>query len=140
MTDVEEYDDSTPDAMYDSVESFVTDHLALLIQRHLEGAVTWCPQWQEHPEAVDRLTALWEAWEALHVQGGTARSTWWLDHADPHLAVLMDADRGPFVYCSPTRGHAAGRYQPLPFDPRSGGRVRAEHASGSCQIGGGLHR
>jgi len=108
-------DETPPDGpVYETVESFVSNHLAVLIQRRLEGTVTWCPQWTLHPEAVDRLTAIWEAWEELHNQGGAARSNRWLRHVDPHLGVLMDADRGPFVYCDPDKGHAAGRYQPLP--------------------------
>jgi len=114
---VTDWTDEAPEPagpVYDSVEAFVVDHLAPLIQRKLEGPVTWCPAWREHPEADDRLTALWEAWETLHVQGGTGRSTWWLAHADPQRVVLMDADRGPFVYCGPVKGHHGERYSSLP--------------------------
>jgi hypothetical protein len=116
VTAVEEWEDDTPPAPsteYATVESFVTDHLAVLIQRKLEGTITWCPQWQEHPEAVDRLTALWTAWEAMR-HSPIGHSSWWLDHADPHLTVLMDANHGPFVHCSPEKGHRGERYSPLP--------------------------
>jgi hypothetical protein len=94
----DEYDDDQA-TEYESVESVVTDHLAPMIRRRLTGSVTWCASWWAHPEAVDRLTALWRAWEALHAAPGVGLSTWWLNHADPHLDRLMDAQCGPFAGC-----------------------------------------
>lgn len=119
MTDgrfLEAVPDAAQGVAYDSVESFVRDHVAVLVQRKLQGSVTWCPQWYLHPEAVDRLTALWRAWEELHDAPNAGLSRWWLNHADPHLAVLMDRLAGPFVYCSPDKGHS-GRCGPLPWGP-----------------------
>ena len=58
----------------------------------------WCPEWWRHAEALSRLDALWRAWETLRLDPGTGLSVWWRDHADHHLAVLLDAD-GPFKAC-----------------------------------------
>jgi Domain of unknown function (DUF4913) len=45
-----------------------------------------------------RLMAIWEEWERA-VEEGTM-SNWWLDHCDPHMAVLMSRDNGPFMGCT----------------------------------------
>lgn len=58
----------------------------------------WCAQWWQHEEAVSRLDALWRAWEALRLDPGTGLSVWWRDHADHHMAALLDPD-GPFKAC-----------------------------------------
>ena len=58
----------------------------------------WCEQWWQHAEALSRMDALWRAWEALRLDPGTGLSVWWRDHADHHLAALLDAD-GPFKGC-----------------------------------------
>jgi hypothetical protein len=58
----------------------------------------WCEEWWRHAEALSRIDALWRAWEALRLDPGTGLSVWWRDHADHHLAVLLDAD-GPFKGC-----------------------------------------
>jgi hypothetical protein len=59
----------------------------------------WCSRWADHPEAVLRLDALWQAHEALAAEGGTGPSTWLRDHLDPALARLM-SDDGPFGRCA----------------------------------------
>ncbi len=58
----------------------------------------WCAEWWQHEEAVSRLDALWRAWEALRLDPGTGLSVWWRDHADHHMAALLDPD-GPFKQC-----------------------------------------
>ena len=63
--------------------------------------LTWCPQWWMHAEAIARLMALWEAWEALRLDGGTAMGTWWRDHCGPQLGVLMNGEEGPLHLCEP---------------------------------------
>ena len=45
-----------------------------------------------------RLSALWRSWEVLRLQPGGI-STWWVQHYDPHMRALLDADRGPFYRC-----------------------------------------
>ena len=65
------------------------------------GEFRWCGQWWQHGEAISRLTALWHAWEVLRLQPGTGIATWYRDHLDHQLPVLM-GQRGPFCQCSET--------------------------------------
>lgn len=104
-----------PSLYFPDVEVFVRELLSLSYLRSLDGRHrTWCPQWWRHAEAIARLEALWRAWEHLRLEPALGMSTWWRDHADPHMAALMDPD-GPFKGCSPERGHH-GRLGPLPSD------------------------
>jgi hypothetical protein len=84
-------------------EQFVREFLSPLIQRRLGGSCTWCSWWWAHAEGVLRITALWETWEHFRHEGALGMSTWLLHHADPHLAVLMSTDGGPFAACKPDR-------------------------------------
>lgn len=103
--------------VYSALPAFVADYLAPLYRRPLSKQQRpWCPQWWNHPEAVVRLEALWRAWEALRQEPRFGMSTWLLDHADRHMAVLLDPD-GPFHGCSATGGHTVGRLEPLPVEP-----------------------
>jgi hypothetical protein len=99
---------------FSSVEDFVTDYLSLVSEVRTGGPLVWCASWWAHPEAVARLTALWRAWEALRLEPATGMSNWWTLHFDPHIRVLLDAERGPFASCS--RGHQAGKPGPLALD------------------------
>lgn len=47
----------------------------------------WCPQWQEHPEAVWRFTALHRELE-ISFQDDTM-SSWWVNHFDRHAPFLF---------------------------------------------------
>ena len=78
--------------------SFVQRYLAPGTDTRLGGPVVWCPRWWEHPAAVMRLNALWRSWEVLRMQPGGI-SVWWVQHYDPHMRALLDADRGPFYRC-----------------------------------------
>lgn len=104
-----------PELYYPDVAAFVSQQLAPLWRRSFEGHHrTWCPQWWRHAEAISRLEALWRAWEHLRLDPATGMSVWFRDHADPHMAALLDAD-GPFKGCSPDKGHGR-RLEPLPVD------------------------
>ena len=86
--------------VHTSLAAFVTDYFQPLFTRPtLGGRWLWCPQWWEHGEAVNRLTTLWHSWEALRAQGGTALGTWYRDHLDHQLPILMGPD-GPFRDCA----------------------------------------
>ncbi len=101
-----------------TLEAFVVDFLGPIIARKMPGAgrgFGWCPQWWRHAEAIGRLMALWEAWEFARIDGGPAMSTWWTVHCDGQLAVLMDAETGPFHLCRPDRH--GGTPAPLHCDP-----------------------
>ncbi|MEO3939438.1 DUF4913 domain-containing protein (plasmid) [Dermatophilaceae bacterium Soc4.6] len=86
---------------FSGVEAFV-EGFVLPNWRHGSGAgVRWCRQWWKHPEAVGRLEALWEAFEAMRLQPAPAISSWWLHHFDPHLRALTAGD-GVFAGCTAT--------------------------------------
>jgi hypothetical protein len=111
-----EYHDETPpdpDTVYRDVEGFFLAELRPILERPtgtLRG-VAWCDRWAAHPEAVYRLTAVWEAWEVLREDGGAWRSNWLRLHLDEQLEVLFDREHGPFAGCA--SGHAAPA-PPLP--------------------------
>ncbi|MCX5291349.1 DUF4913 domain-containing protein [Streptomyces sp. NBC_00183] len=91
-----------------ALTNWVHNLLLPVYGREITTGRPWCPQWQEHPEAVARLHALWLAWQQLtDVQAGlTGPSTWHRDHLDPALLQLRAPD-GPFGACttSATRPH-----------------------------------
>ncbi|MCX4091163.1 DUF4913 domain-containing protein [Nocardia sp. alder85J] len=98
----------TPGTAYQSVVEFVENYLSLLYQRQVSDTTdtVWCPSWWEHTEAVARLDASWRAWEYYRREADTGLSRWFIEHADPHMAVLMDP-RGPFRFCGVRQGHKA---------------------------------
>lgn len=78
-------------------------------------------RWWEYDEAVIRLEALWRAWEHLRLDPSTGMSVWWRDHADHHMAVLMDPE-GKFAAASHYNGvNGAGKGEPLPYEPPPAG-------------------
>jgi hypothetical protein len=81
--------------------AFVDHHLAPMVCRRVDSDhLRWCAQWWRHPEALERLGAVWNAWETCRLQGGAAMSWWWVHSFDPNFAVLSDPRRGPFEACS----------------------------------------
>ena len=97
---------STLKTYYPDVAAFLTEWFAPNYRRYIDDGRTrtWCPEWYEHPEAVARLDAMWMAWEQLRTETAMGSSKWWLDHADRHMAVLLNVN-GPFMGCTITRGH-----------------------------------
>lgn len=106
-----------PSLVFATVDQFVQEHLAHTYRRTLnvQGGHTWCPEWWRHGEAISRLEALWRAWEDLRRDGQTGMSSWWRDHADHHMPILLSTD-GPFKGCTPEKGHNP-RLAPLPCKP-----------------------
>lgn len=90
-----------PEPMYLELAEWVTDHFVPVFRRTLGGEYRWCAEWWRHDEAVSRLKALWHAWEVLRLQPGTGIGTWYREHLDHQLPILMGA-RGPFYQCSET--------------------------------------
>lgn len=107
-----------PQLSYASVADWVEQYLALVYARPIDyDQFYWCRRWWVHDEALDRLEALWRAWEACRVDAATGPATWWKDYADPIMGVLLSA-AGPFKACS--NGHHARPdllRPPLPVDP-----------------------
>jgi hypothetical protein len=92
-------DDSGP--VYYALEDWLTEYFLPMFRRTLGGEYRWCHQWWQHGEAISRLTALWHAWEVLRLQPGTGIATWYRDHLDHQLPILLGA-RGPFYQCNET--------------------------------------
>jgi hypothetical protein len=93
-----------PKPAYPDSATWVTKWLCPNLEREIKRTFEWCPQWWDHPEAVQRIEAMWRAWEVLRLNAGTGMSTWWVDHADRHLALLCNPDIGPFGHCHTTHG------------------------------------
>ncbi|NNH73673.1 DUF4913 domain-containing protein [Nocardia uniformis] len=96
-----------PKPAFTNLVDFVQQRLVFVYRRVPDSAARrWCPEWWRHDEAVLRLAALWRAYEALRRDDtGLGLSNWWLQHADPHMRVLMSVD-GPFELCK--KGHRDG--------------------------------
>jgi Domain of unknown function (DUF4913) len=105
MTTTEaEGEEGPPEPGFSNCATWVAKWLCPNLEREIKRTFEWCPQWWDHPEAVQRLEALWRAWEFLRLEPGTGMSTWWVDHADAHLALLCNPDIGPFGHCHTTHG------------------------------------
>jgi hypothetical protein len=87
--------------VYYALEDWLSGYFLPMFRRTLGGEYRWCHQWWQHGEAISRLTALWHAWEVLRLQPGTGIATWYRDHLDHQLPILM-GPRGPFYQCSET--------------------------------------
>jgi hypothetical protein len=90
-----------PEPVYTALEDWLSGYFLPMFRRTLGGEYRWCHQWWQHGEAISRLTSLWHAWEVLRLQPGTGIATWYRDHLDHQLPILMGA-RGPFYQCSET--------------------------------------
>ncbi|WP_280406610.1 DUF4913 domain-containing protein [Nocardia carnea] len=101
---------------FPTVAAFVEGYISQLYRREIssmgsERQRRWCPQWWLHGEAVARFDAMWTAFEHLRLGDGEEMSTVWLNHIDPHMAILLSPD-GPFKYC--TNGGHSTRLVALP--------------------------
>ena len=92
---------AVPEPAYYALEDWLTGYFLPMFRRTLGGEYRWCHQWWQHGEAISRLTSLWHAWEVLRLQPGTGIATWYRDHLDHQLPILM-GPRGPFYQCSET--------------------------------------
>ncbi|WP_216607490.1 DUF4913 domain-containing protein [Arthrobacter sp. 260] len=93
-------DDEPAELVYANPLEFFTDVLGPSYVREVNGGseFVWCPQWYKHVEALSRVETIWRAWEYLRIEGALGLSAWWLNHADPHMRMLM-APNGPFKKC-----------------------------------------
>lgn len=111
--DVEE---TEPTLCYGSVDEFLREYLRNVYRRKIDGQHrTWGARFWEYDEALIRIEALWRAWEQLRLDAGTGMSTWWRDHADHHMAVLMDPDNGPFSVVPDEPENKCKKGEPLPY-------------------------
>lgn len=93
-------DAPAPTLVFGSVDEFVREQLSQTYRRVVgpsnRASRRWAAEWWRSPEAIARLEALWRSWEHLRLDGATGSSTWWRDHLDHHMPILMSAD-GPFA-------------------------------------------
>lgn len=102
-----------PQLLFGTSERFLHELLLPMYIRIIDSRNgTWCRKWFLHAEALSRVDALWRAWEHLRLDGKTGMSVWWKDHADPHMAVLLN-QKGPFHACDLERHKDP---DPLPCD------------------------
>jgi len=114
-----------PQLHFGSVDEFVRDYLRHVYKRRIDGRNRcWAARWWEHDEAVIRLEALWRSWEHLRLDAATGMSVWWRDHADHHMAALMDPD-GPFGAATEDED-TCKRGEPLPYLPPPEGLFRLQ--------------
>lgn len=88
-----------PELFYGRIDEFVREYLRHVYTRPVgpgNARCRWAAQWWGYPSAIARLEALWRSWEHLRQDAATGASTWWRDHADHHMSVLLSPD-GPFV-------------------------------------------
>ena len=89
----------TTKKVYDDVQSWVDGWFVRAYARSSAGWGHWCPEWWRHPEAVERLTALWNSWEAAQKNKATGMAHWYVMYADPIFGQLT-ATHGTFASCS----------------------------------------
>lgn len=117
---------AAPELYYANVDEFVRDFLRYVYRRPIDGRyVFWSPEWWRHDEALNRLEAMWRAWEHLRLDPATGNSVWWRDHADPHMRVLL-SPAGPFRRETDV---ATLDGEPLPYTAPPPGLFRDERAT-----------
>lgn len=121
-------DTAGPETRFASLPEFVSEFLVQIWRKELLAGC-WCDQWWEHPEAVLRLEAVWDAFEALRLEPGTGVSVWTRDHLDYHMRVLTTRETSPFYRCDltkqrhhtpeawPTANAPAGMFRDVHADP-----------------------
>ncbi|MBO1768250.1 DUF4913 domain-containing protein [Allobranchiibius sp. GilTou38] len=97
-------DADEPQRWFSGVDTFVDEFVLPQWRYRLDTEdVRWCARWWEHTAALGRLEALWEAFEAMRLEGGASLSTWYRNHFDVHMTVLTQRN-GVFHRCSAERG------------------------------------
>ncbi|WP_137875584.1 DUF4913 domain-containing protein [Rhodococcus sp. Q] len=103
---------------YANVIEFVEGFFLDVIRRKVtDGSpLSWDARWWLYPEVVARLTALYYAYEESRAStSGLAMSSWWIQHLEPHLRVILDGDTGPMANAR-TDGSFSG-WPRMPAEP-----------------------
>ncbi|NGP05752.1 DUF4913 domain-containing protein [Rhodococcus sp. 14C212] len=120
----DEFEDDTPEKArsepkFANVVEFVQGFFLPVIRRRIsdnDGGLSWDPRWWAYPEVVARLTALHQAWEEARVSdSASAMSSWWIQHLEPHLRVILDGDTGPMANAKSERSFMG--WPAMPADP-----------------------
>ena len=96
----ERAEEEVPELVFASVDEWLRRHWRFTYRRRVsakgDGTGRWRARYWEHDEALQRLEALWRGWEASRQDPGLGTSAWWVNHADPHMSVLLSLS-GPFA-------------------------------------------
>ncbi|MBV7701658.1 DUF4913 domain-containing protein [Nocardia nova] len=89
----------------DFVEQWLLPVTAVRIAaNHREDQYTWCRRWWDHRSVAVRFAALHVVFEAARIaEDGSAMSTLFVSHIDPHFRYILDAANGPLHRCTPDR-------------------------------------
>lgn len=114
--------DQPPELAFYSLPEFVEDFFLQVAARHTLSE-NWCPMWWDHEEAVLRLEALWDAFEALRLEPGTGTAVWIRDFLDPTVSALTNPETTPFRRCNVRRNEHLAE-EPWPAAPAPDGMFR----------------
>ncbi|CCW11037.1 MULTISPECIES: DUF4913 domain-containing protein [Rhodococcus] len=102
-----------------NVVEFVEGFFLPVIRRRIsdnDGGLSWDPRWWAYPEVLARLAALHQAWEEARASDSmSAMSSWWIQHLEPHLRVILDGDTGPMANAKADRSFMG--WPAMPSDP-----------------------
>lgn len=87
---------------YPDLRSWVDGWLIPNTERDIGTRQRWCTQWPHHPEAVWRLTALWQDYERTWAKPDSGVTMFARNSLAHHLGELLNPT-GPFSGCSPER-------------------------------------
>jgi hypothetical protein len=87
---------NTRPTTHPTVQAWVEGWFVHAYARSSAGWGHWCPEWWRHPEAVLRLTVMWQYWERAQ-RPGCEMHNWYL-YADDQFRELTDS-RGTFASC-----------------------------------------
>lgn len=125
--------EESPTLAFRSLPEFVQDFFVVVAVRHTNpGTGRWCSKWWDHEEAVLRLEALWDAFEALRLEPGTGMAVWIRDYLDPTVAALTSDALTPFRECDERRDvHVVD--EPWPVEDPPEGMFRQASGDGAPQ-------
>lgn len=84
-------------------EGDLVDFVETVLMDKLTGAgkqsqKRWCADWEQHPEAVHRLQAIYDVWQDT-LTGQVSLHGFYRDVLDYHLPLLISPETGVFARC-----------------------------------------
>ncbi|WP_420036051.1 DUF4913 domain-containing protein [Streptomyces sp. cg28] len=129
----EEYEDEL-----DALSDWVDDFLMRVYGAEVTTAAPWCEQWQEHPDVVAWLHALWLAYQQ-HKDAEAGLSGLFVWHRDflTHAMATVRAAGGPLSACMTDPDRPAHRLLPgpRPSNRTTAATDEAEEHGGDAETG-----